>query len=259
MNRIMINGKCFSGNSIIIQDGVVINGSKQYTKDMKDIEVKKSISTDSISSINIESKIADVEVVSSDKPKDIDAVLTGSVDSISNIELVLVNDDGRLNIAIKSEKNFSHRNLKLKVYIPKVEYESFTANLTYGDIKIFGDFYVSRSKIHCTSGDVLILKFNTKNLEVGTISGDVDIKSNFSVCNVSVKSGDVNVFLDAKKDFTLNINSISGDVNVELGNVKNLELCTKKVSGSFKNTYREHGKYTANINISVVSGDIRIK
>lgn len=279
MSRFCTNSSFINvcGNSTtIIRNGEVISN---HNEDMKEINKKETIKANSIRSINIESGVADVEVLSSEINSEIRAILAGNISFNSDINLIFLNENGILNITVESDKIFNYSNLNLKVFVPKKEYDSIFANLCSGDIRICANCYVGKTKITSTSGDISILGINTQSLEiegtngeinigkeifnkylkVNSVNGYIKVKSAFEKANLTSTSGDVELVTYAKDDFALNISTVSGEVRVKLKNVGDLKLSTKKVLGDVRNTHLKNGKYTAKVNISTVCGDIKVK
>ncbi len=72
-------------------------------------------------------------------------------------------------------------------------------------------------------------------------------------------SGDVELYIDAKENISVGISTMSGDVSAEFSNVGYIDLSTSSMSGNIRNRHKGATGYTANVDISTMSGDIRIR
>ena len=73
-------------------------------------------------------------------------------------------------------------------------------------------------------------------------------------------SGDIELYIEAIKDINVNISSMSGDITAEFSNIGYINLYTNSMSGSVRNRHKEvKDGYNADVDISTMSGDIRIR
>lgn len=132
------------------------------------------------------------------------------------------------------------------------------------------DTYIKNMKIYSVSGDIITKKELAANLDLQTVSGDIEIESAKSV-KAKTTSGDIEI--GKVGDFSLEaisgdisirdlaltkkatIHTVSGDVDIEKTN--DIYVTTKTVSGDVK---IENNNRYADIELSVTttSGDINI-
>ena len=72
-------------------------------------------------------------------------------------------------------------------------------------------------------------------------------------------SGDIELCIDATNDISVKVSTMSGDVSAEFNNVAHINLSTSSMSGDVKNRHKGSKGYTADVDISTMSGDIRIR
>ena len=120
----------------------------------------------------------------------------------------------------------------------------------YGEANLDGDVNfdvrVVNSELRIT------LKF-TGNCFNGNLKLNIAIPQKiFKV--ISVKSSSADVILN------VNISSMSGDITAEFSNIGYINLYTNSMSGSVRNRHKEvKDGYNADVDISTMSGDIRIR
>lgn len=70
----------------------------------------------------------------------------------------------------------------------------------------------------------------------------------------------IELYIEAIKDINVNISSMSGDITAEFSNIGYINLYTNSMSGSVRNRHKEvKDGYNADVDISTMSGDIRIR
>lgn len=112
---------------------------------------------------------------------------------------------------------------------------------------------------NAVSGDITFYEGVVANtIKIKTTSGDSTCYASFLKGIFNAVSGDIVVVNYANQDVAMNIKTVSGDVEVNLENIANIELSTSTVSGDCDNYHDEESGYTADIDISTVSGDIVI-
>lgn len=235
---ISINGKRFLGGSVTIVNGRIIKGGEngKYQK----FDEKKVENCRNIDKIAINSTFADVNVSVSNSSK-VEAHFYGeaNLDGDVNFDVRVVNSE--LRITLKFTGNCFNGNLKLNIAIPQ---------------KIFKVISVKSS-----SADVILNEgVSTDYLQVNTQSGDLETYATFNTVSASTMSGDIELYIEAIKDINVNISSMSGDVTAEFNNIGYINLYTNSMSGSVRNRHKEvKDGYNADVDISTMSGDIRIR
>ena len=235
---ISINGKRFLGGSVTIVNGRIIKGGENKKK--KKFDEKKVEDCRNIDKIAINSTFADVNVSVSNSSK-VEAHFYGeaNLDGDVNFDVRVVNSE--LRITLKFTGNCFNGNLKLNIAIPQ---------------KIFKVISVKSS-----SADVILNEgVSTDYLQVNTQSGDLETYATFNTVSASTMSGDIELYIEAIKDINVNISSMSGDVTAEFNNIGYINLYTNSMSGSVRNRHKEvKDGYNADVDISTMSGDIRIR
>lgn len=265
--------------SITIINGKVINSSNDC-KGLKKIHEKKSVNAERIRSIKVSSDFVSLNVTTVDKSSKIEASLTGSVDSKSNIKLELEEDGESVKIYLKYNQINRSVGLKLDVFIPVNEYEKISIDSNSGEVLLSGSIYADKVKVKSLSGNVSILgktcieelnidstsgsvkldeEVLAKMLKVKCLSGSVKSDSTFSTCNISCTNGSIKIYTKAREDIDIKVDTMSGKINLHLDNVGNLEFNSSVLSGSVKNTHKNSGEYSASVKASTLSGSIKVK
>lgn len=147
---------------------------------------------------------------------------------------------------------------------------------TSGNIKFLVDINSESLNLKSVSGDIELLKVDTKDISIKTTSGNIkteiinaitadlksvsgDIKANSltGLNNVATTSGNIRV-LDLICLKNSNISTISGDVSIKMNNDSNCAIDISTVSGDKnlrKNTYG-NGNYK--LKIETTSGNIKV-
>ena len=224
-------------NNITIINGRVINGisnGKTQKFDEKKVEdgnaVDKIIVYSTFVDVNITvSKSANIEVHFYGE-----AVVDGDISFDSKLA-------GReLRVAVRASGNCYNVNLKLDISLPSKTFQVISVESMSGDITV-------GEKISCG------------HLELKTSSGDVNTEAVFKYTVVETMSGDVELYTEAQSDIDVKIKTMSGDVLTELNNIGHINLSTRTISGDVNNRHRIREGHIANVNISAMSGDIKIR
>ena len=118
----------------------------------------------------------------------------------------------------------------------------FTGNCFNGNLKL----------------DVTVPQKIFKVVSAKTSSADVTFNEGVSTDYLKVKtqSGD----LETNATFnTVSVSTMSGDVSAEFNNIGYINLSTTSMSGDVRNRHKGNKGYTADVDISTMSGDIRIR
>lgn len=235
---IYINGKRYTGNNVSIINGRVVNGGGE--SETRKFDERKYEDASNIEKIVIDSVSCDVNIVASDTSK-IEAHLHGQANSDGNLRLDVSKVRRQLKITVRNEGLFFNGNLKLDVTVP---------------YKIFKEISIKTVSANVTLNENVL----TEELRVNTTSGDLNTSATFTEARVTTVSGDVDLFLHAKQDIAVEISTTSGDVSAEFGNIGHMNLYNDTMSGDIRNRHKEKEEgYIADVDISTVSGDIRIR
>lgn len=139
--------------------------------------------------------------------------------------------------------------IEIILKIPK-EFRAVEIRTISGDIKV-EDVRVEKGKFYSKSGDIEIIRTNSKILLVHTISGDVHVEGNIINCQVKSTSGDISFYSETNSEGTLQ--SCSGDVELKIKG--NVITNVNTISGDV-NLYSE-GSLTGTV--QATSGDIKVK
>ena len=231
-----INGQIFSGSNVTIVNGRVISGGK--TGKSRKFDERKSEDCSNIDKIVIDSTVADVSVSVTDS-SEVEAYFYGEaeIDGDVDFDLQLVNRE--LRITLHHTGNCFNGSLKLDITVPRKTFREISAKSSSGDITL-------------NEG------VSTDYLQVTIQSGDLETSAIASSFSVSMMSGDVELRIDAIQDINVNISIMSGDVSAEFNNIGHINLSASSMAGNVKNRHKEGNGYIANVNISTMSGNIRI-
>ena len=234
---ISINGRVFSGNNVTIVNGRVISGGGN-AKPQK-FDERKSEDCSNIDKISVESTAADVNVSVSNSSK-IEAHFYGEaeIDGDVNFDVRVVNRE--LRITLQFTGNCFNGNLKLDITVPHKTFKVISAKSSSADITL-------------NEG------VSTDYLKVKTQSGDLETNATVNNVSVSTMSGDVELCINATNDISVEVSTMSGDVSAEFNNIAHINLSTSSMSGDVRNRHKGSKGYTADVDISTMSGDIRIR
>lgn len=234
---ISINGRVFSGSNITIVNGRVINGGG-IGKSQK-FDERKAEDANNVEKITIDSTVADVNVSVSNSSK-VEAHFYGQADVDGDVKFDVCVINRELKITLKFTGNCYNGSLNLDVTVPQKTFKAITAKSSSADITL--------------SEGVSMDYFKVK-----TQSGDLESNATFANASITTTSGDVELYIDAKENISVEISTMSGDVSAEFNNVGYIDLSTSSMSGDVRNRHKGGTGYTANVDISTMSGDIRIR
>ncbi len=272
------NGNVFSGSQVII-NGRVINGGE--TVKLKKYDEKKSEEVKGdMKKLSIESTFADVNIYASKSSK-VEAHLYGEASLDRDIKIDVQCKGNEILVVTKYNGNCYGGKLYLDITMP---YKTFKEIVTIGssaDITLNDGISTERIKIRTSSGDVILnqgvwaknIKVQTSSgdvklnegvsaqyIEVKTSSGDIETNAIFTTADISATRGDINLYIDADNDIDVDVSATSGDISAKFDNIGHINLSTRAMSGDVKTRHKGGNfGYTANVEISTMSGDIKIK
>lgn len=234
---ININGRIFSGSNVTIVNGRVISGGG--TGKTQNFDERKSEDASSVEKIAIDSTVADVNISVSNSSK-IEAHFYGQADIDGDIDFDVRVVNRELRITLKFTGNCYNGSLKLDVTVPHKTFNAIAAKSSSADVTL------------CEG-------VSMEHLKVKTQSGDLETNATFTNASVTTMSGDVELYIDATKDIAVEISTMSGDVSAEFNNIGYIDLSTSSMSGDVRNRHKGGTGYTAVVDVSTMSGDIRIR
>lgn len=234
---VIINGRVFSGNNVTIINGWVINGDE--TGNLKQFDEWKFVDCSNVDKITIDSNICNVNVFTVNSPKaEVHFYGEATVDEDVNFDVSIVKHELRITLLFTG--NCYNGNLKLDVTIPTRTFKVITARSSSGDITL-------------NSG------VSAEYLKVKTLSGDLETDATVSNVSVSTTSGDIDIYIDAIQNLSIEASTTSGDVSAKFNNIGRINLSLQSISGNVRNRHRENRGFTADVDISTISGDIKIR
>lgn len=234
---IINNGRVFSRSNVTIVNGRVISGGG--TGKIQKFDERKSVDGNTVEKIVIDSTVANVNVAVSNSSK-VEAHLYGQADVDGDIKFDVCIVNRELIITLKFTGNCYNSSLSLDVTVPQKNFKAITAKSMSADI---------------TLGEGI----STDYIKVNTQSGDLETNATFANASITTMSGDVELYIDAQKDFSVEISTMSGDVSAEFNNVGYIDLSTRSMTGDVRNRHKDVNGYTVYGNISTMSGNIRIR
>ena len=237
---IRINGRVFSRNSVTIVDGqqTGYNRCNEIDKTQKFDQIKAE-DCSNIDKITIKSTFCDVNVSVSNSSK-VEAHFYGKAIIDREVNFVFRAVNSELIITLETTGTCFNGNLKLDVTVPKKTFKVISAKSSSADITL-------------NEG------VSTDYLKVKTQSGDLETNATVNNVSVSTMSGDVELCIDATQDINVGVSTMSGDVSAEFNNIGHINLSTSSMSGDVRNRHKESRGYNADVDISTMSGDIRIR
>lgn len=207
---------------------------------LKKYDERKSETAENVEKITVDSTIADVNMLVSDS-SDIEVHFYGEAKLNNDLNLDIQHRKDEVIIKLKYEGTCSNGNLKLDIAIPNKQYEVI--------------------KVESASADINLNEgVSAKCIEVETSSGDIITDATFAKTNISSMSGDVELYVNANEDISVEVSTMSGDISVQFNNINSIDLSTSTMSGDIRNKHSGSLEgYNANGDISTMSGDIVIK
>lgn len=227
----------FSSNNVTIINGHVAGDDTKT--ELRDFDEKRTENADNIEKISIDSAFAGVKVFASDTTE-ITAHFYGQavVDGELNFDFLTVGCE--LRISIIFEGSYCNGNLNLDIAVPDKIFKAISAKSMSADV-------------------VLGENVSSERIDVETQSGNFETRATFVKAFASTMSGNIDLYIKAKTDIKAELSTMSGNVSAELSNLKNINLSTKTMSGNVNNYYKTENGYAADLNISTMSGNIRVR
>ena len=230
--------RVFLENNVTIVNGRSI--SSGGTSKARKFDERKAADCGNIKKIAINSMFFDVNV-SVSKSSKVEAHFYGEADMDGEIEFDVQVVDHELRITLDFTGNYFNGNPKLDVTIPQRTFQvisarSLSANITLNE------------------------GVSTNYLKVIVQTGNLETRATANNVSISTSSGNVELCIDATQNINVEIFTMSGDVSAEFNNIGHMNLATKSMtSGDVRNLHKESSGYTADVDISTMSGNITIR
>lgn len=215
-------------------NGVFISGNEP--QNLKRFDETRVEDGSNIDRIFINSQIGDVRLYASNSSK-VKVHCYGNCSE--NVEFDAFIVSGELRVLVKAEGNVLG-NVNLDVAVPKKTYKQISVTTVSSDI-------------------VVDKMLRAEFLKIKTASGNLETSMSFNKAFISLASGDVDLYTKAMSNISIYISTMSGNVLAEFDNIGYIELDTRTMSGDVKNRHRSNGRFEANVQISTMSGNIKIK
>lgn len=233
----MVSIKTFKANNVTIINGKVINGDDSIS--YKKFDDRKEENAHNVEKITIDSRMADVDVSVSNSEK-VEAHFFGEVSVDGDVKFDVKRILNEIIVTLNFSETSFGGNLKLNVTIPSKEFKQISIKTNSGDVQL-------RENV-ATSG-----------LKVKTQSGDIETNSIFRHATLKTMSGDVDIFINAISNVELEVSTMSGDIEAELQNIGHVNLSSSTMSGTTKKRHNSTVGYTADVDLSTMSGDIKVR
>ncbi len=234
------NNQGVSGTSISLNgQSVTINTGSNANLKQYRINERKSVQFTDIRTIRIDSSIATITF-----KRHIDPNVTGYLHGTGNLERPVKLEMEARNRELYIRANYHGvgigNSINLDVYVPD---------------RVIGAICVNTS-----SGNVFIKdNINVTQISINTQSGNVVVDSKAASMNVNTMSGGINIGVFTTRPINLNCASMSGGISIVTRNVGTIQLNAKTQSGMIQNLHRSTQGFMANMNISTMGGGIIVR
>lgn len=234
MNGRTINNFCNMsiGNGRVISVGCCSAESKK-------IDETKSIGVEGISRIKIDSDLADVTIVASNR-RNVEVHYYGEVSTDGNPKFNVNTSGDEINVSAKINGSTFNGSLKLNVIIPQ---------------KVF-----RLISVKCQNGSVELCKnVEAKRLKIDSQNGSIESEAFFEEITAKSMNGSIDISISAKSDIEIFASSMNGNVSIALDNIGSCNISTSSMNGSARNRHNSIGKYEATGDISSMNGSVRVQ
>lgn len=220
-----------------INDFANMQSDKELKGEFKEtINDERILKADTIKSIDVNTVSSDVKFFSEDRD-DIKVHFEGAIASSNKIampELIAKNINNTLLIEVKHKSiinigSFSST-IKVYVYIPKNYSKDIDVKTVSGDIDLGYINNIENANIKSVSGDIKAEALYSKKTKLKNTSGDMKVEDFKGELNSDTVSGDLYINVNKLED-DINIKSISGSAKIDLPNDSNFYFKSKSVSG----------------------------
>lgn len=234
----MFNSKIFRRGNLTRAKGQVKN-EYETIKNKNFDERKFANVNDWVKNIVIDPIDADVNIFLSNSSK-VEVHFYGKADVDGDINFNVHVENQELIISLEFIGNYYNGILKLDVALPHKTFKTIGVNSSSASVTL--DKGVS-----------------TEYLKIETKSGNLENNATFSNASVKTTSGDIKFYINAITDINVDISTVIGDVVMEFNNIGHIDILAKTKIGNIENLHKKENGYTATVDISTMSGDIKIK
>lgn len=234
---ISINGRNFLGkNKIIIKGRIINEGGLCNSQAFDATKIKDANNLDKVI---IDSTFADVNVLVSDS-SNAEVHFYGHAELDGNITFDVQVVNRELRVILKYIGNYFNGELQLDITLPQKTFEVISVTSS-------------------SSAIVLNNGVSANHLIVKNMAGDLKTSATFTNASINTVNGDIRLDTNATTNINLDISTMSGNVSVNLNNIGHINLSTNPIGKMVQNTHKDISGYTADVSISSMSGNIKIK
>ncbi|WP_409178090.1 DUF4097 family beta strand repeat-containing protein [Brevibacillus fortis] len=261
--------------------GIIWLFTKQenFSFSLKQVNEERMIEQE-VKAIELLTEVADVEIMASKQPK-ASVRMVGEVSEQQQERLEfrsVVSPDGTLLVELRERPHvnmFYPRNgkVKLELFLPEKVYEHVQLETMTGDIKS-GMLRAKNTKISSSNGDVDVLGYEGEELNVQTVTGDINLANVRSAVVIESSTGEIDKLTMPELTHDVSIRTDTGDIRVTVAKepaAAQLEVTTDTggIETTWSNlTYEKDEEYKVKASIGAggpkmtvrsSSGDVRIQ
>lgn len=210
---------------------VLIGGIGSFFTQTKQEEIttEKTVSSDKVKEVQILTDNASVEVLPTSDTETKVELVTKGVD-VSKLDFTTEVEGKKLSIRLKEHNTFSIgfniRSSHLRVYIPKMQYDSFVVDNDNGKVKM-SELNIKNLKVKTDNGRIELDKIIAENVDVKSANGRLEFNDVEGNLKGSSNNGKI---LLATKDLDRNIRLESDNGKISIKTDKEPTNTTFKVS-----------------------------
>ena len=238
--------------SFLIIVGAIGSFLTYDSNEINAMDVSKSVAIARVDSIKISTISTDVKIIKSTTAKEATVKLTGNAKASQQPNLTVEVKDHELVIEAEPSSGNKWFSVEFNFYSPTMEL-----------LVILPEKYFDNLEIDTVSGDILATDVEAANTVISSVSGDITVENNVKEISIDTDSGDVALITPRITD-DIDITTISGDVdiNVEI-EPTDVSFSIDTLSGDVNlfNKYMEDAKIgngSTQVNIETTSGDIEV-
>ena len=232
---------------------VIIKFNGGFHLKIKDINVERTVESTNTKTLEISSTSANINVEKGDE-NNITVRYHGQLrtNSSSEPEVLVDRDNEKLSIksgTFKPEIGFTtYQNFQLDVIVPSTLWEELKIKSVSGDISAT-DLSANKFNIESTSGNLSLTNCSGGQI-LKTVSGNIKLLDRELAFDktINTTSGDVNLFLPAKGDYSIAFNTVSGEIS------NSLNIPLQQTDKRHMTAKVGDGKYM--VSVDSVSGDL---
>lgn len=253
---IIINGKTYFGNVVIV-NGRVVGGDSNETCSDKTVDECKHESSEGIRKIIIKSNFP-VKISAESRHKKVEAHLYGSFLGDNNPKFTVTRDGNKIFIEAKMEGT-NYNNISIFSSASVVINNSSNFDGLCLDVLI-PDEMIDEISIESKDNNIDVQNsVNARNISIESKNGNVDVYATFQHLSIDCKNGNIDVDSEAQSDICLEVVNKNGNIDVSIDNIGTSNVSVETKYGSCKNNPRLRGKYIASGSITNKNGNVKFK